>query len=320
MSVSLNVEPVIVIGSGPAAYSAALYLKEHSPLVLAGDYSNPGQYPGGQLTTTTEVDNYPGFPDGIQGNDLAEIFKNHAIEQGNARVENVWVSSIDKEENEFILHTNDRVYRAKSVIIATGSVANRLYVKGTKDDEYWQKGISACAVCDGWLFTGKKVLVIGGGDTAMEETQYLSKVASEVILIHRTDKFRARPDLLERISNIPNVTIKKWYTLKEAKGNETLQEVVLQNEQTKEEETLEVQGLFFAIGHTPSTSFLQTLNTGLLDETGYIITNKETMETTVPGLFAAGDVQDKVYRQAITAAYSGMLAGTSAHKWIQESE
>jgi len=318
MSVSINTEPVVVIGSGPAAYSAAVYLQDLCPLVLAGEYDVRPQNPGGQLVTTTDVDNYPGFPSGITGPELADRYKEHAEKTG-ARVKYAWVTRITQDNEIFTLHTKEEDIRALSVVIATGSVAKRLDAKGTGDNELWQKGISACATCDGWVFTDKVVAVIGGGDTAMEEALYLSGIAKRVILIHRTDKFRARPDMLEKVNIAENITVKTWRVLNEAVGEKSLKEIVLEDPRTKEEERIEVDGLFFAVGHTPSTEFLD--GSGVrLDTHGYVVTDKQTMETSVPGIFAAGDVQDSRYRQAVTAAYTGMVAGKSCMKFLQDQK
>lgn len=317
----VNTEGVIIVGSGPAAYSAAVYLRAHSPLVLAGDYEERGVYPGGQLTTTTDVDNYPGFPN-VRGTDLAEAFRDHAEGLG-VRVRELWVKSVEKKEKkgsepEFLVVTDTETFLCRALIIATGSKARRLDVKGTRDNELWQKGISACAVCDGRLFQGKRVIVIGGGDTAMEEVMYLANIADHITLVNRTGKFRARDDLLRKVRNLPNVSIRLWSVLEEALGLEAVTGAVVRNVQTGELETIELEGIFFAIGHEPSVEFLRELGIRLTD-TGYIVADKETMETSIPGIFAAGDVQDNVYRQAITAAYTGMLAGTSADLWLKSS-
>ncbi|KAI5184527.1 thioredoxin reductase (NADPH) [Nematocida homosporus] len=310
-------ESVVIIGSGPAAYSASLYLQDHKPLILAGNFTNTQkQYPGGQLTTTLGVDNYPGFLDKT-GPELVALYQEH-VKQAQVRTKNAWVCGIEQDKDRFFVHTKEEgTIMAKAVIIATGSVAKRLYVKGTNDHELWQKGISACATCDGWLFADEIVMVIGGGDTAMEEVLYLAGVAKEVILIHRSETFRARPDLFWEVSHLPNVTIRYWTVLEEAHGEASLTSVTVRNLQTQELEEIPVSGLFFAIGHTPSTEFVQEFP-NLLDSNGYIITNPKTMETAVEGLFAAGDVQDFVYRQAVTAAYSGMIAGQSAQRWLEQ--
>ncbi|KAI5157096.1 thioredoxin reductase (NADPH) [Nematocida parisii] len=317
MSISVNTESVIIIGSGPAAYSASIYASKYKPLILAGDYTSSTQFPGGQLTTTTDVDNYPGFPSGIAGPDLASLFNKHAQEY--ARIRELWVNSISQDEGYFVLSTKEGIFRSKAVIIATGSVAKKLNAPGV--DKYWQSGISACATCDGWAFSGRVVVVIGGGDTAMEEVQYLSQIASKVILVHRSETFRARPDLLSKIRNLPNVEIITWSVLVEAKGDNTsLSSVVIKNVKTEEITEVATDGLFFAIGHDPSTSFLKSLEqeTGkrILANDNYVLTNKNSMQTEIEGLYAAGDVQDNKYRQAITAAYSGMVAGQSATEWL----
>ncbi|KAI5146791.1 uncharacterized protein NESG_01353 [Nematocida ausubeli] len=320
MSISVNTESVVIIGSGPAAYSAAIYASKYKPLILAGDYERTSQFPGGQLMTTTAVDNYPGFAEGITGPELADLFKNHAEEH--ARTKQLWVNSVQKDDGYFVISTSQETFRSKAVIIATGSVAKKLSAPGV--DALWQNGISACAVCDGWMFSGKIVMVIGGGDTAMEEVQYLAKIASKVILVHRSETFRARPDLLSKVKTISNVEIHTWSVLVEAKGKEYLESVIIKNTKTGKETELQVGGLFFAIGHDPSTAFLKSLEeeTGasLLASDSYIQTDKETMQTAIEGLYAAGDVQDNKYRQAITAAYSGMLAGQSTTQWLDSQK
>ncbi|KAH9386622.1 thioredoxin reductase (NADPH) [Nematocida major] len=320
MAISVNIESVVIIGSGPAAFSAAIYTSRHRPLILAGDYSSSSQHPGGQLMTTTGVDNYPGFPEGIEGPQLVEVFKAHA--EKHARVEELWVKSVSKENDCFLLSTSEGVIRSKGVIVATGSVARKLDTLGVSD--FWQKGISACATCDGWLFTDKVVVVIGGGDTAMEEVQYLSLIAKKVVLVHRSETFRARPDLLSKIRGLENVEILPWSVLVEAVGGKTLENVMVKDVRTGEIAKITAEGLFFAIGHDPSTSFLESLQqeTGkpILLDGGYIGANKESMQTAVEGLFAAGDVQDHKYRQAITAAYTGMLAGQSLSSWLDSKK
>ncbi|KAI5192525.1 thioredoxin reductase (NADPH) [Nematocida sp. AWRm77] len=319
MSMDTETHSAVIIGSGPAAYSAALYLEKHSPLMLAGNSPDATQFSGGQLCTTTEVDNYPGYPSGIQGPDLVENFVSHA-QQKNISSESAWVEGIVKEKDHFLLYAGDKTYKCKSVVVATGSVANRLYVKGTHDGEFWQRGISACATCDGWRFGGADVMVIGGGDTAMEEVLYLASMARKVVLIHRSESFRARPDKLQQVRETENVEIKTWRVLKEARGTEEdgLTHAVLENPKTKEEEVVSVTGMFFAIGHTPNSDFMKSLGVEL-DKEGYVKTDKRTMQTSVEGVFAAGDVQDHRYRQAITAAYSGMVAGRACTEWLDNN-
>lgn len=324
MSITINKEKAVIIGSGPAAYSAGVYLKEFHPLVLAGSDTESSQYPGGQLNTTTAVDNYPGFS-GMQGPELSTLFKDHAVKEG-ARVKPIWATKITPTQDGILIHTREEgTIITEAVIIATGSYAKRLYVKGTGDTELWQKGISSCATCDGWIFYDKTVMVIGGGDTAMEEVLYLSSIAGKVILIHRTDKFRARADLLKKVESMEKVEIRRWTVLEEAYGEEKLEGVIVKNVKTQEKEEVKLDGLFFAIGHTPNTQLLSEANESLpgerklLSKTRYVIANNQ-METAVEGIFAAGDVQDSVYRQAVTAAYTGMVAGRSAANWLNKTK
>lgn len=313
---SPNAEAVVIIGSGPAGYTAALYAEAHFPLLIEGDYVTSSQYPGGQLTTTTDVDNFPGFECGIQGPELARRFREHALLGDKLRIVAGTVTKMESAGGLFLLHTTEGTYKARSVIVATGAAAKRIDVKGTGDDELWQKGISACATCDGWLFKDRIVAVIGGGDTAMEEVMYLSGLAKRVLLVHRRDKFKARPDLLSKVRSNPKVAIREFAVLKEARGSDRLQSIVLQNVKTGEEEEVDVDGLFFAIGHSPSTDFLPRDEFDL-DSDGYLKTDPRTMETSVKGVFGCGDVQDKIYRQAITAAASGCIAALSAMAFLE---
>jgi thioredoxin reductase (NADPH) len=313
---SINREQVLIVGSGPAAFSAAVYVKasgRYSPLVLEGEWDS-AQYPGGQLMTTTEVDNFPGFCGKVTGPELIESFREH-LRKKEIRVEGEHVVSLKKDGQVFRAECRSGgTHEGKAVIIATGAVAKRLSAKGCSEKEFWQKGISACAVCDGWLFRGKDVAVIGGGDTAMEEVLYLSKVARKVYLCHRSNKFRARPDMLRRVRDRKNVEVRESRVLEEAKGDVCLSSIVVKDPEGGAEEEIAVEGMFFAIGHTPASSFLPP--EVMVDEHGHIVTSPLTMETTLEGAFACGDVQDKLYRQAITAAASGGLAGKSSVKYL----
>ncbi|KAI5179451.1 thioredoxin reductase (NADPH), partial [Pancytospora epiphaga] len=307
----MDVEDVIIIGSGPAAYGAALYTAGKKPLLFEGEYTE-GIGPGGQLTTTTDVDNYPGFPSGTEGPELMDRMKEQALSH-NIRIISRNVTEVVKTGEFFSIKDYEKTYISKSVIVATGASAKRLYVPGTHEGEFWQKGISACAVCDGAIFRKKIVAVIGGGDSAMEEVLYLSKIATTAYLIHRRNGFRAREDKLEKVRNTKNIKIITPAELVAAKGGDLLESIDLMDNETKEIFSLEVNGLFFGIGHIPNTSFLNGLVK--LDENGYIVTD-ENMNTSIGGLFACGDVQDHYYRQAITAAASGTVAGLECLKYL----
>lgn len=303
---------IIIIGSGPAAYQAALYSQEVRVLVLEGGViGNNG--PGGQLTTTTLVDNYPGFPDGIDGPELMNRMKKQ-IKHPNTTTREETVINVTKKEQIFTCSTKNNHYFGKSVIIATGAQAKRLEAKGV--DVFWQNGISSCAVCDGFLFLNKIVAVIGGGDCAMEESLHLSSIASKVYLIHRRDEFRSRKDMLAKTERHSKIEIIRSSVLIEAKGAESLDSILIKNVKTNTIQEISVSGLFFAIGHTPNTSFLPE-NLVEKDETGYIITDDD-MRTSQQGIFACGDVQDKIYRQANTAAATGCVASLSALGYLKK--
>lgn len=305
-------ENILIVGSGPAAYAAAMTVLKHRPMLFEGEIVGDIG-PGGQLTTTTDVDNYPGFPQGIQGPELMKQMKEHAVRNG-VRIVSKTVTRVYKENGVFVVHTDESRYSARCVIVATGASAKRLRVPGTGDGEFWQKGISACAVCDGFFFSGMDVAVIGGGDSAMEEAMYMSNIARRVYLVHRRFGFRARKDKLDKVMGLKNVEKMMPYVLVSAHGDEFLKYIKLRNPESGEEVDLNVDGLFFAIGHVPNTKFLE--ENVELDDAGYIITN-ERMHTSVEGLFACGDVQDPVYRQAVTAASSGYIAGIESCKYIE---
>lgn len=311
------VEKVVVVGSGPAAHTAAIYLGRAtlSPLVFEG-FMAGGVAAGGQLTTTTEIENFPGWPKGISGPQLMENMRSQSEHSG-ARILTETIAKVDFSTRPFKLWTesNEQV-EAQSVVIATGATAKRMGVPG--EDTFWQKGISACAVCDGALpiFRNKTLMVIGGGDTAMEEADHLTKFGAKIILVHRRDAFRASKAMQERVLNNPKVEV-MWNTvLVSAHGGNLLDSVKVQNVQTGELSTIEVSGLFFAIGHKPNTDFLN--GQVALDESGYIITPPGSTQTSVSGIFAAGDVQDKKFRQAIVAAGSGCMAALECEHWLNE--
>lgn len=311
----MDAEQVVIVGSGPAAYSAALYASQRKPLLFEGEFTE-GIGPGGQLTTTTDVDNYPGFPSGTQGPALMEVMRKQALSEG-VRIVAKNVVKVARDGDLFIIEDSKTAYRSRSVIIATGASAKRLYVPGTRDGEFWQRGISACAVCDGAIFRNKTVAVIGGGDSAMEEVLYLSKIASKAYLIHRRHGFRAREDKLAKVRSTPNIEIITPAELVAAHGNDVLESIELVDNETGETFKLEVDGLFFGIGHNPNTGFLEGLVE--VNGNGYIVTD-ENMHTSMKGLFACGDVQDYYYRQAVTAAASGCVAALECLKYLEGVE
>ncbi|MCL2284551.1 MAG: thioredoxin-disulfide reductase [Fibromonadales bacterium] len=308
-------EEIIIIGSGPAGHTAAIYLgrAERKPLMFEG-FMAGGIAAGGQLTTTGIVENFPGFPDGITGNKLMEQMREQAL-KNSARIVTETVLAVDFSKRPFSLTLEGgEKAEAKSIIIATGATAKTLNIPGSK--EFWQKGISACAVCDGALpiFRNKTIAVIGGGDTAMEEAEHLSKFAKEVIIIHRRDKLRASLIMQERIKNNPKIKIMWNCVPVELKGSKFLESAILQNTRTNEKNELEISGLFYAIGHSPNTGFLG--NQLKLDEQGFIITQPGSTKTSVDGVFAAGDVQSPHHRQAIIAAGSGCLAALECDEYL----
>jgi len=315
---------VAIIGGGPAAHTAAVYLgrAELQPVLFEGFMAN-GIAPGGQLTTTTYVENFPGFPKPIMGHELCDRFREQSLEYGTT-IYTETVNSVDLQHGTpFRLLTDTKTVMADSVIIATGAAAKRLKIPGADEETgFWNKGISACAVCDGSspLFRNNPVGVIGGGDSAMEEASFLSRYASKVYIIHRFDYLEASKVMQRRVLNNPKIEVVWHSEVLEAYGNEEgcLGGVMLRDNTTQEVRKLDLCGLFFAIGHAPATKFL---NGQLeLDEYGYIITKPDSTATSVPGVFAAGDVQDRVWRQAITSAGSGCMAALEAEWYLQGLE
>lgn len=324
-----TVEKVIIIGSGPAGHTAAIYAAraELSPLMFEG-FMAGGVAAGGQLTTTTEVENYPGFPKGITGPELMDQMKEQSIHHG-TRIITETVESVDLNSTpkKVFVGSGDKAqtYLAETVIIATGATAKRLHIKG--EDVLWQKGISACAVCDGALpmFREQPLVVIGGGDSACEEASYLAKFGSTVHMLVRRDELRASKAMQKRVFNNEKIKI-HWNTnALEAVGSEPnafgqsfLEAVKVKNNKTGEESSIEAKGLFYAIGHTPNTAFLD----GQLpvDDAGYVVAEPGTTATSISGVFACGDVKDKVFRQAVTAAGTGCMAALEAERFIAENE
>ena len=313
---SETVEKVVIIGSGPAAHTAAVYAgrAQLNPLLFEGLMAG-GVAAGGQLTTTTEVENYPGFPQGISGPELMIKMREQSLKCG-TRIETVTVDKVDLTAAPYKIAAGTKEVLAESIIIATGATAKRLNVPG--EEKLWQKGISACAVCDGALpiFRNKVLFVIGGGDTACEEASFLTKYAAQVVMCVRRDVFRASKAMQERVFKNKKIEV-FWHTeMVEVLGENQVEGVKLVRNQTGEEFTRDAGGLFFAIGHRPNTAFLN--GQIKLDETGYIQTAPDSTKTNIPGVFAAGDVKDKVYRQAVTAAGSGCMAALEAERYLSE--
>nr|ABL61265.1 thioredoxin reductase [Taiwanofungus camphoratus] len=314
---------VVIIGSGPAGHTAAIYLARANlnPVLFEGSMAN-GFAAGGQLTTTTDIENFPGFPSGILGPELMDKFRAQSLRFG-TRIITETVAKIDLSARPFRywreFQEDQEPETADTLIIATGASAKRLGLKG--EETYWQSGISACAVCDGAvpIFRNKPLAVIGGGDSAAEEATYLTKYGSHVYVLVRRAELRASKIMAKRLLNNPKVTI-LWNTVAvECQGDgDLLNNLRIKNVHTGEEKDLPVNGLFYAIGHEPATALVRgQLQT---DPEGYIITVPGTTQTSVKGVFAAGDVQDKRYRQAITSASSGCMAALEAERLIAEEE
>jgi thioredoxin reductase (NADPH) len=303
---------VLILGGGPAGYTAALYAARAnlSPVLLAGPQ------PGGQLTITTDVENYPGFRDGIQGPALMEIMREQAVRFGTT-ILHASADRVDFSKRPFIVHDdNDQTYRAKTIIVATGASARLLGFES--ETAYMGFGVSACATCDGFFFRGKRVIVIGGGDTAMEEATFLTKFA-EVTVVHRRRELRASKIMQERAFKNPKIKFIWDSEVIEVIGDgKTVTGAKLRNVKTDEVTDLPIDGIFVAIGHQPNTRFLRGHLS--MNANGYIQVSPGTSRTSIEGVFAAGDVHDPVYRQAVTAAGAGCMAAIDAERWLAAQE
>ncbi|MDR6920212.1 MULTISPECIES: thioredoxin-disulfide reductase [Chryseobacterium] len=308
-----NILDCVIVGSGPSGFTAAIYAAraDLKPELYTG------LEPGGQLTTTTEVDNFPGYPAGITGPEMMMDLQKQAERfETKVHYEMITKAEFSKEEGGVHkLYAGNKEIFAKTVIISTGATAKYLGLDDEK--KYAGGGVSACATCDGFFYRGKDVVVVGAGDTAAEEATYLAKLCRKVTLLVRKDVFRASKAMVHRVENTPNIEVKFHHELIGIEGENSLVErAVIINNQTQETSTVDVEGIFIAIGHKPNTDiFAGQID---LDENGYIVTEKGSSRTNLPGVFAAGDVQDHIYRQAITAAGSGCMAAMDAEKYLAE--
>jgi len=302
----------IILGTGPAGLTAAIYLARANmnPLIIEGPE------PGGQLTTTTEVENFPGFPEGIMGPELIGNMRKQA-ERFGAEFKRGWVTKVDFSSKPFSVEVEGiGKLESESIIISTGASAKLLQIPGEKENI--GRGVSTCATCDGFFFKEKRIIVVGGGDSAMEEASFLTKFASEVRIVHRRKELRASKIMQERARNNPKITWSLNCTPMEVvAGDNGLRGLKIKNNATGKEEILETNGIFVSIGHKPNTAFLEgQLET---DEMGYIVVAPGTTKTNIPGVFACGDVQDHVYRQAITAAGTGCMAALDCERYLEGS-
>ncbi|MDA2967828.1 MAG: thioredoxin-disulfide reductase [Actinomycetota bacterium] len=306
---------VVIIGSGPAGLTAAIYAARANlaPFVIEGEPSSTSDQPGGQLMLTTDVENFPGFPEGIMGPELMMRFRDQAARFG-ATFLTGKATKVEFGEKPLKVYVRDEVFTADSVIISTGAQSLMLGLEA--EERLIGRGLSTCATCDGFFFRGKEIAVVGGGDSAIEEASFLTKFASKVTLIHRRDSFRASKIMQDRALSNPKIEM-LWNTaVTEILGKDQLESISLKNTVTGEESSMAVAGLFIAIGHRPNTDVFK----GVIDmeDSGYLITRPDSTYTNIEGVFACGDVKDHVYRQAITAAGSGCMAAIDAERWLEQ--
>ena len=307
-----TIHKTIIIGSGPAGLTAAIYAGRANlkPIVFEGNQ------PGGQLTITTDVENFPGFPDGVMGPDMMDLFRNQAKKFG-AECHFKHVTKVDLTSKPYKVFVGEEMFLSDTVIISTGASARMLGLE--EEDQLMGYGISTCATCDGYFFKEKNIVVVGGGDSAMEEASFLTKFAKKVTIIHRREVFKASKIMLDRVRNNPLIDIIVNKSIESINGNQQdgISNIVLKDTVSGETSTFECEGVFYGIGHTPNTDLFK----GMIDlnDNGYIITQSDSSLTNIPGVFACGDVQDDHYRQAITAAGSGCMAAIDAEKYLEEN-
>ena len=301
---------VVIIGAGPAGYTAGIYCSRarHNTLLISGIL------PGGQLMNTTDVENYPGFSDGIMGPDLMTVMRKQTEKMGTKIIDDE-VTSVDFKVNPLKVKTASEEFEAKTVIVCTGANPRKIGLDG--EQTFAGKGVSYCATCDGAFFKDQELIVVGGGDSAMEEATFLTKFASTVHIIHRREEFRASKIMQERALANEKIKVHFNCTVKDIQGDQKFRKVILNNTKTNEDETLDAGGLFVAIGHEPNSKMFQ--NQLELDENGYVIIKNNT-ETSISGVFCAGDVHDHRYRQAVTAAGFGCMAAIDVDKYLAESK
>ena len=307
-----TIHKTIIIGSGPAGLTAAIYAGRANlkPIVFEGNQ------PGGQLTITTDVENFPGFPDGVMGPDMMDLFRNQAKKFG-AECHFKHVTKVDLTSKPYKVFVGEEMFLSDTVIISTGASARMLGLE--EEEQLMGYGISTCATCDGYFFKEKNIVVVGGGDSAMEEASFLTKFAKKVTIIHRREVFKASKIMLDRARNNPLIDIIVNKSIESINGNQQdgISNIVLKDTVSGETSTFECEGVFYGIGHTPNTDLFK----GMIDlnDNGYIITQSDSSLTNIPGVFACGDVQDDHYRQAITAAGSGCMAAIDAEKYLEEN-